>query len=147
MRKAFAGFRTFVLRGNVMDLAVGIIIGTAFGAVVNSFVKDVLMQLIAAAVGRPDFSNLHAGPVRYGSFLTAVTYFVLVAAAIYFFLVIPVNRLMERFFPHTDSEAPKKICPECLSNIPAAATRCAFCTAPLGPPASPPAASPSGTSA
>lgn len=90
----FDGFRKFVMRGNVVDLAVGVVIGTAFGAVVDSLVKDVLMAIIATLVGQPDFSNvLVFGAVRLGAFLTAVINFLLIAAAIYFFVIVPVNRL------------------------------------------------------
>ncbi len=90
----FEGFRKFIMRGNVVDLAVGVVIGTAFGAVVDSLVKDVLLAIIATLVGQPDFSNvLVFGAVRLGAFLTAVINFLLIAAAIYFFVVVPVNKL------------------------------------------------------
>ncbi len=90
----FEGFRTFIMRGNVVDLAVGVVIGTAFGAVVDSLVKDVLMAVIATLIGKPDFSNMLVfGAVRLGSFLTAVINFLLIAAAIYFFVVVPINKL------------------------------------------------------
>lgn len=92
----FEGFRKFIMRGNVVDLAVGVVIGTAFGAVVDSLVKDVLMAIIATLVGQPDFSNvLVFGAVRLGAFITAIINFLLIAAAVYFFVVVPINRLNE----------------------------------------------------
>lgn len=90
------GFRKFITRGNVVDLAVGVVVGTAFGAVVDSLVKDVLMAIIATLVGQPDFSNvLVFGAVRLGAFITAIINFLLIAAAVYFFVVVPINRLNE----------------------------------------------------
>ena len=128
-------FRDFLLRGNVVDLAVAVVIGAAFGAVVTSLVSDVLTPLIAAVGGKPDFSSLtftvHKSRFLYGDFLNAVISFLLVAAAIYFFVVVPVNRLMSRFKTEPDIETPTKECPECLSAIPVAARRCAFCTTEL----------------
>ena len=130
------GFKEFLLRGNVIDLAVAVVIGGAFGAVVNAMVKDLITPLIGAIVGQPDFSALvvtvNGSPFLIGDFLNAVVSFVLVAAAIYFFVVTPVNALIAR---RRRGEAPPdpttKKCPECLSEVPIAAKRCAFCTSPL----------------
>jgi large conductance mechanosensitive channel len=131
------GFRQFLLRGNVIDLAVAVVIGAAFGAVVASFVKDLLTPLIAAIFGKPDFSNLYFtvnnSRLLYGNFLNAVIAFVLIGAAVYYFVVVPINALMARSRRETPAEAPKKTCPECLSEIPAQARRCAFCATALGP--------------
>jgi large conductance mechanosensitive channel len=130
------GFKQFLLRGNVVDLAVAVVIGAAFGAVVAALVKDLLTPLIAAIVGQPDFSaiafTVHGSKFLIGEFINAVVAFVLVAAAIYFFVVMPMNLLTER---RRRGEAPPdpttKKCPECLSEVPIAARRCAFCTQPL----------------
>lgn len=130
------GFKEFVLRGNVLDLAVAVVIGGAFGAVVTALVKDLITPLIGAIVGKPDFSGLvvtvNGSAFLIGDFLNAVVSFLLVAAAIYFFVVTPVNALMAR---RRRGEAPPdpttKKCPECLSEVPIAARRCAFCTSAL----------------
>ncbi len=127
------GFRQFLLRGNVIDLAVAVVIGAAFGAVVSALVKDLLTPLIAAIVGKPDFSALtfevNGSRFLYGEFINALISFLLIGAAVYFFVVVPVNAFMARM---RRGEAPPdpttKKCPECLSDIPIAATRCAFCT-------------------
>ena len=125
------GFRKFILRGNVVDLAVGVVIGAAFGAIVSSMVKDIVTPIIAAIVGKPNFGSLHftihKSVFLYGDFINAVVSFLLIATAVYFFVVLPVNALMARFRTERDPEAPKKECAECLSSIPQAATRCAFC--------------------
>jgi large conductance mechanosensitive channel len=126
------GFRDFVLRGNVVDLAVAVVIGAAFGAVVNSLVSDLINPAIAAMVHKPNFSYLvlqvHGGKITYGNFINAVIQFLIVAAAIYFFVVMPLNALLKKFTP-AKAEPPKtKACPQCLSDIPIAATRCAHCT-------------------
>ncbi len=127
------GFRDFILRGNVVDLAVGIMIGAAFSAVVKSLVSGLLTPLIAAIGGQPNFSELtftvHGSHFKYGIFINAVISFLILAAVIYFLVVLPLNKVMKRFFPAKDVESPKRDCPECLSSIPAAARRCAFCTA------------------
>ncbi|HEX2296570.1 MAG TPA: large conductance mechanosensitive channel protein MscL [Actinomycetota bacterium] len=124
-------FKGFVLRGNVVDLAVGIVIGAAFGAVVTSFVENVLTPLIAIP-GTADFADwvltVGGSDVSYGEFLNDVISFVLVAAAVFFFVVRPVNALMERRKTERDVVSESKQCAECLSNIPKAARRCAFCT-------------------
>lgn len=131
-----SGFKQFILRGNVVDMAVGVVIGAAFATVVSAFTKDLLTPLIAAIVGKPDFSylgftirNTHF-PV--GDFINAAISFLLVAAAVYYFVVTPVNLLVARM---RRSEAPAdpttKKCPECLSEIPIDARRCASCTQPV----------------
>ena len=130
------GFRQFVLRGNVIDLAVAVVIGGAFGAVVTSFVKDLLTPLVAAVVGKPDFSaiafTVNGSRFLVGDFLNAALSFVLISAAVYFFVVAPVNAIIARA---RRGEAPPdpttKKCPECLSEVPIAARRCAFCTSVL----------------
>jgi large conductance mechanosensitive channel len=123
------GFRDFILRGNVLDLAVGVIIGAAFGAVVTSLVKDIFTPFIGDLVGKPDFSAISYNHIMIGNFLNAVIAFLLVAAAVYFFIVLPANALMARFHkPVPDTPPATKACPECLSDIPAAAKRCSHCT-------------------
>jgi large conductance mechanosensitive channel len=128
-------FRTFVLRGNVVDLAVGVVIGAAFGAVVASLVEDLVTPLIAAIAGEPDFGavgfTVNGARFRVGEFLNALVAFVLVAAAVFFLVVRPVNALMARLRTEPEPDRPTRECPECLSSVPAAARRCAFCTAPL----------------
>jgi large conductance mechanosensitive channel len=132
------GFRQFLLRGNVIDLAVAVVIGAAFGAVISAFVKDLLTPLIAALVGKPDFSALqftvHGSTFLYGDFLNALISFVLVAAAVYYFVVTPVNALISRSRKQPPADPTTKKCPECLSEIPIDARRCAFCTSQLGTP-------------
>ena len=131
------GFRQFIMRGNVIDLAVAVVIGAAFGAVITSFVTNVLNPLIAAIVGKPDFSafkaTLNGGVISYGLFLNALISFLLIALAVYFFIIVPRNALKAR---QARGQAPpdptSKKCPECLSEIPIAARRCAFCTSPVG---------------
>jgi large conductance mechanosensitive channel len=126
------GFKTFLFRGNVVDLAVAVVIGAAFGAVVNSLVTHIVTPIIAALVGKPDFSaiqvSLNGTPIMLGNFINDLIAFILVAAAIYFFMVAPMNAWMER---KKRGEAPadptSKKCPECVSEIPIAAKRCAFC--------------------
>jgi large conductance mechanosensitive channel len=124
------GFRDFILRGNVIDLAVAVIIGAAFSAITKSLVEDVITPLIAAVVGKPDFSalvfNLGTTPVKYGAFITALINFLIIAFVIYFFLVLPVQKLLARI--KGPEAAATKPCPECLSDIPAAAHRCKFCS-------------------
>jgi large conductance mechanosensitive channel len=126
-------FREFVFRGNVLELAVAVVLAAAFGAVVASLVADVLTPIIAAVVGEPDFSGLTIplgeSEIRYGAFLNTVFALLVVAAALFFFVIKPVNAIIERT---TRGAAPTtKACPECLSTIPAAARRCANCTAQL----------------
>jgi large conductance mechanosensitive channel len=127
------GFKQFLLRGNVLDLAVGVVIGVAFGAVVTSFVKNLLTPLIAALVGKPDFSaysfEINGSKLLYGEFVNTVISFLLVATAVYFFLVLPMNKLVERSRKSAVPADPTtKKCPECLSEIPIEARRCAHCT-------------------
>jgi large conductance mechanosensitive channel len=130
-----SGFKKFILRGNVVDMAVGVVIGAAFGGVVTALTKDLLMPLIAAIVHKPDFSaltfSLNGTPFPIGDFLNACFAFVLIAAAIYFFVVTPVNALIARMrnTPAPADPTTKK-CAECLSEIPIAATRCAHCAQP-----------------
>jgi large conductance mechanosensitive channel len=130
------GFRDFVLRGNVIDLAVAVIIGAAFSAIVNSFVKDIMTPLISAVVGKPNFESLvlevNGGKVMYGNFLNAAISFLIVAFVVYFGLVLPVNTLMNRFKKPVPVVPPStKACPECLSDIPLAARRCSHCGQPV----------------
>lgn len=126
------GFREFIFRGNVIDLAVAVVIGAAFGAVVTALVKDLLTPLIAAIVGKPDFSALrftvNGSEFLYGDFINALIAFLLIGAAVYFFVVLPMGAILRRLNLATP---PKKHCPECLSEIPAGAKRCAFCTEPV----------------
>lgn len=129
------GFKQFVLRGNVVDLAVAVVIGAAFGTVVSALVKDLLTPLIAAIGGRPDFSaysfTLNHSVFAYGDFVNAVIAFVLIAAAVYYFFVVPVNRLISLSRRQPPADPTTKKCPECLSEIPIDARRCAFCTSAL----------------
>jgi len=125
-------FRSFILRGNLVDLAVAVVIGTAFTAVVAALVKDIVTPLIAAIGGEPNFGNLaftiNGSRFAYGDFLNAVLTFLIVAAVMFFLVIKPVNLLMERFSTEADIESPTRPCPECLSQVPRAASRCAFCT-------------------
>jgi large conductance mechanosensitive channel len=127
------GFRDFVLRGNVIDLAVAVIIGAAFTSIVASLTKDIINPLIAALVGKPDFSALvlhvNGGVVTYGNFINAVIAFLLLAFVIYFFLVLPTNHLLAKM--KGPEAATNKTCGECLSEIPLAAHRCKFCGQPV----------------
>ncbi len=126
------GFKAFILRGNVVDLAVAVVIGGAFGAIVTALVKDLITPLIAAIVGKPDFSALtfeiNNSKFLYGDFINSVVSFLLIATAVYFFVVVPLQHLL----PKKAEEAPPalKDCPECLTSIPAAAKRCSACTSP-----------------
>lgn len=125
-------FKQFIMRGNVVDLAVAVVIGAAFGAIVTALVKDLVTPLIAAIGGQPDFSNLtftvNKSKFMYGDFINAIVSFLLIAAVIFFFVVQPLNKLQQRAARNKKPEDPtEKKCPECLSTIPKAATRCAFC--------------------
>lgn len=128
------GFKQFLLRGNVVDMAVGIVVGAAFGTVVSGFVKDLMTPFIAALVKQPDFSALtftiNGSKFLYGEFINALLSFIIVAAAIYFFVVTPVNALIARSRREPPADPTTKKCPECLSEIPIAARRCAFCAQP-----------------
>jgi large conductance mechanosensitive channel len=130
------GLKQFITRGNVLDLAVAVVMGAAFGAVVTALVKDLITPLIAAVVGKPDFSaiqfEINGSKFLLGDFINALVSFLLVAAAVYFFVVLPMNAIMAR--AHRGEVPPDpttKNCPECLSSIPIAAKRCAFCATPL----------------
>jgi len=127
------GFRDFILRGNVVDLAVAVIIGTAFGAVVASFTKGIVLQFVAAVVKKPDFDSLafdlHGTPIQYGTFLTATLDFLIVAFVVYFFVVLPLNYLLAK--AKGPEAATMKTCAECLSEIPLPARRCKFCAQPV----------------
>lgn len=128
-------FKQFLFRGNVVDLAVGVVIGVAFGAVVTAFVKDLITPLIAAIVGKPDFSaiqfTINGSLFGVGDFINALLSFVLVAGAVFFFVIKPVNYLMARARKEPPADSTTMKCPECLSEIPLGAKRCAFCTAPV----------------
>lgn len=125
-------FKQFLLRGNVVDLAVAVVVGAAFGAVVTALVADLITPVIAAIFGKPDFSNLtftiNGSTFRYGDFLNAVISFVTIAAAVFFLVVRPVNALMRRRKTEQPVDETVRQCPECLSDIPTGARRCAFCT-------------------
>jgi len=130
-------FRSFILRGNLVDLAVAVVVGTAFTAVVAALVKDIITPLIAAVGGDANFGNLafriNGSRFAYGDFLNAVLTFLIVAAVMFFLVIKPVNLLMERFSTEADIESPTRPCPECLSQVPRAASRCAFCTTEIAP--------------
>jgi large conductance mechanosensitive channel len=129
------GFKQFLLRGNVLDLAVAVVMGAAFGAIVNSLVKDLITPLIAAIVGKPDFSaiqlKINGSSLLIGDFLNSVVSFVLIGTAVYFFVVLPVNTLMSRINRGEPADPTTKSCPECLTTIPIAARRCSACTSSL----------------
>lgn len=125
------GFRDFVLRGNVIDLAVAVVMGVAFGAVVNSVVKNLVTPLVALVGGAPDFSAIRTGPLMWGNILNDILSFLITAAVVYFVMVVPVNRLLAHMRPSEPTAQTTRKCPECLSDIPIAARRCAYCTAPV----------------
>ena len=145
-------FKKFILRGNVVDLAVGVVIGSAFGAVVTSLVKDLITPLISAFTKGQNFSGLHVtlnhSVFNYGDFINALISFLIIAVVIFFFVVQPVNKLVA--FSHRRRAAPvstTRPCPECLSEIPNQATRCMFCTSKVEPiPITETIATPSGKS-
>jgi large conductance mechanosensitive channel len=126
-------FREFILRGNLVDLAVAVVIGAAFGALVGALVKDLITPIVAAVFGKPDFGGLsftiNDSKFLYGDFLNALITFVSIAAAVFFFVVKPVNELMARFGPKKETETQE--CPHCLSEVPVGASKCAFCTSGL----------------
>ena len=130
-------FREFILRGNLVDLAVAVVIGTAFAVVVSALVADLVTPLIAAVGGKPDFSELsftiNGSVFRYGHFLNALLTFLIVAAVMFFLVIKPVNALLARRRTEPPTDEPTRDCPECLSEIPTAARRCAFCTAAVEP--------------
>ena len=129
------GFKQFILRGNVVDLAVGVVIGAAFGTVVSSLVKDILTPLIGAIVKSPDFSGLaftiNGSNFMYGNFINALISFIIVAAAVYFFVVTPINTLIAKTRKEEPLDPTTKKSPECLSEIPIEAKKCAHCTSML----------------
>ena len=130
-------FREFLLRGNLVDIAVGIVIGVAFAALVTAFVADIVTPLIAAIGGKPDFNELsftiNKSHFLYGAFINALISFLIIAAVIFFLVVKPVNALMSRRRTEPPIDVPTRECPECLSEVPQAARRCAFCTSDLAP--------------
>lgn len=129
------GFRDFILRGNVMDLAVAVIIGAAFTAIVTALTENIIKPLLGAIIGKPDFgyliADVHGGKIMYGNFITAVVNFLILAAVVYFFLVVPTQYLLKKFNPPAAEPVTTKACPQCLGDIPVAATRCKFCTQPV----------------
>lgn len=132
-----SGFRKFLLRGNLVDLAVAFVIGAAFAALVTGLVKDFITPLIAAIGGKPDFSNLaftvNHSTFHYGDFINLLISFLIIAAVVYFLVVVPFSKLLERFKPAPDEPTPVQDCPHCLSSIPQSATVCAFCTRDVAP--------------
>jgi large conductance mechanosensitive channel len=130
-------FREFILRGNLVDLAVAVVIGTAFTAVINALVASLITPLIAAIGGKPDFAGLtftiNGSVFRYGAFINALITFLIVAAVLFFFVIKPVNALLARMKTEPPLDEETRDCPECLSQIPTGARRCAFCTATLQP--------------
>ncbi len=135
--KQFGGFKKFILRGNVVDLAVGIVIGVAFTGVVQALVKDIITPMIGMFGGIPDFSTwavtVNGSRFMVGDFVNTLLSFLILALVVYFFVVMPVTRLMDKYHP-APQPSPTKECPECLSKIPELARRCAHCTAQIEPP-------------
>jgi large conductance mechanosensitive channel len=132
-------FKQFVARGNAIELAIAVVMGVAFAAVITALVEDLITPLIAAIVGKPDFSNLtftvHRSVFKYGAFLNAVISFLLIAAAVFFFVIRPLNAFAQRMRKDPSPDPTTRKCPECLSEIPVAARRCAFCTSEVNAPA------------
>jgi large conductance mechanosensitive channel len=128
------GFKAFLLRGNVVDLAIAVVIGVAFGAVVTAFVKDLITPLIAAIGGKPDFAGLYFtvnhSKFLYGDFINAIVAFLIIAAVIYFFVVVPYQAMLARSRKEPPADPTTKKCSECLSEIPIGARRCAYCSSP-----------------
>jgi large conductance mechanosensitive channel len=140
MRGLFAEFRQFILRGNVVDLAVGIVIGAAFTGVVQGLVTDMINPLVAAVFGQPSFTKLHftlnKAIFNYGDFITKIITLVIIAATVFFLVMKPLNVLIDRFHLSPSSQSPAmKTCPSCFTDIPLKATRCPNCTSELAPPA------------
>jgi large conductance mechanosensitive channel len=137
MMKLWNDFRQFLLRGNVVDLAVAVVIGAAFGAVITALVEDLLTPVIAAIGGQQDFSALdftiNDSTFRYGDFINKVLTFVTIAAAVFFFVVVPINALIARSRKEPPADPTTRKCPECLSEIPIDARRCAFCASAVSP--------------
>ena len=134
--KEVKGFRDFLLRGNLVDLAVAVVIGAAFTSLVTSFVANFITPLIAAIGGQPNFGDLsftiNGSHFKYGLFINALISFALSAAVVYFLVVKPFSALLERYMPKKEV-GPTRSCPECLSDVPVAARRCSFCTSEIGP--------------
>ena len=134
-----AGFRKFLFRGNLIDLAVAVVIGVAFNAVIQALIADIITPLIAAIGGKPDFNSLtftiNHSTFRYGAFFNALISFLIIAAVVYFLVLKPLAALLARMT--RNKEATERDCPECLSSIPIAATRCKYCTAEVSPGRSP----------
>jgi large conductance mechanosensitive channel len=128
------GFRDFILRGNVMDLAVAVIIGAAFTGIVTALTTNIINPLLGAFIGKPNFdylvAHINGGEIKYGTFITAIINFLLIAAVVYFFLVLPTQYLLKKYYPALLAPT-TKACPQCLSDIPVAATRCKFCAQPV----------------
>jgi len=131
----FKGFRDFILRGNVMDLAVAVIIGAAFTAIITALTTNIISPLLGAFVGKPNFDYLvghvNGAEIKYGAFITAVVNFLILAAVIYFLLVLPTQYLLKKFSPQKAEPPSTKACPQCLGDIPINATRCKYCTQPV----------------
>ncbi|MGB7051254.1 MAG: large conductance mechanosensitive channel protein MscL [Acidimicrobiales bacterium] len=129
-------FKEFLLRGNLLELAVAVVIGVAFNAVIQALVKDLITPLVAAVGGQPNFASLyfdvHGSRFFYGDFVNALVSFVILAAVVFFLVVKPVNHMLDRL-GRTANEDPVRQCPECMSKVPAAASRCAYCTSSLTP--------------
>jgi large conductance mechanosensitive channel len=129
------GFKKFILRGNVVDMAVGVVVGAAFGGVVTALTKDLLTPLVSAVVGKPDFSSIgfkiRDTPFPVGDFINSIVTFLLIAGAIYFFVITPVNALLARMHKEPPAAPTTRKCPECLSEIPIEARRCAHCAQPV----------------
>ncbi len=130
-------FKAFILRGNVVDLAVAVVVGVAFTAVITALVEDLVTPLIGAIGGKPDFSTLdftiNSSTFRYGDFINKIISFVTVASAVFFFVVVPMNALLQRMRGEPPADPTTRKCPECLSEIALEARRCAFCTAQIAP--------------
>lgn len=135
----FSEFKKFILRGNVVDLAVGVVMGVAFGAIVNALVKDLITPIFGAIGGKPDFSQLvftiNGSQFMYGDFLNSVISFLIIATVVFFFIVHPINKLQTIYDAKNKKEETSKDrkCPECLSKVPKEATRCMYCTSKLEP--------------
>lgn len=130
------GFRDFILRGNVIELAVAVVIGAAFGGVVTAIAEGFIAPLIGLAGDVRRLEDLNAGTFQWGTILAAIVNFLITATVVYFFVVVPMNRLIARFKPSEPAPQKTRSCPECLSDIPLAARRCAYCTAEVAPKAS-----------
>jgi large conductance mechanosensitive channel len=132
LKKMLNGFKEFIFRGNVVELAVAVVIGGAFGNIVNALVKDIITPFISAIGGNPDFSGIYFtinnSKFMIGDFMNALLSFLIISAVIYFFIIAPMNKLMKIMKKEKKVELKEKICPECLSDIPIKAKRCKYCT-------------------